>query len=45
MADGVGHLVGFLQHIGRQRGMGLFQVPRAASIGIAQASHHGFKAA
>ena len=40
VADGIGHLVGLLQHVGHQRGVGLLQVPRAAALGIAQLRHH-----
>ena len=35
--DGVGHLVGFLQRIGRDGAEGLFEVPGTAAAGRAQA--------
>ena len=40
-ADRIGHLVGLLQHVGHQGGVGLRQIPGAAALGVAQASHHG----
>ena len=43
MANGIGHLVGLLQHVGHQGGVGLLQVPGAAAIGIPQAGHHGLQ--
>ena len=41
MPDRIGHFMGLLQHVGHQRGVGLLQVPGAASLGIPQAGHHG----
>ncbi len=35
--DGVGHLIGFLERIGRDGAEGLFEVPRTAAAGRAQA--------
>ena len=40
VADRIGQLVGLLQHVGDQGGMGLLEVPGAAAFGIAEASHH-----
>ena len=37
--DRVGHLVGFLDRVGRNGGEALLEVPRAAALGIAQARH------
>ncbi len=37
--DGVGHLVGFLQRIGRDGAEGLFEVPGTAAAGRAQRGH------
>ena len=51
--DGVGHLVGFLQRVGRDRREGLLQVPGTAGPGVRSAamisisramSREGFKA-
>jgi len=41
--DGVGHLIGLLDRVGRDGGEGLFAVPGAAA-GLAQARHDGEKA-
>jgi hypothetical protein len=37
MADGIGNFVGLLEDVGHQGRMGLFKVPRASPIGVAQA--------
>ena len=37
--DGVGHLVGFLDGVGRDRRKILFEVPRTAAAGRAQRHH------
>ena len=40
VTDGIGDLVGFLEHVGHERGVGLFQIPWAAPVGIAQVRHN-----
>ena len=45
MANCICHLMGFLQHVGHQRGMGLLQVPGTSVLWIPQVCHHAFEAA
>ena len=40
MANGIGHFMGLLEHVGHQRGVGLLQIPGTALIRIPQTGHH-----
>ncbi len=44
MPDRIRHLMGFLQHVGHQRLVGLLQIPGTAPLGIPQPGYDGFQA-
>ena len=42
--DGIGDFIGFFNGVGHDRGIGLFNIPRATCFGITQAGHDFKKA-